>query len=231
MGPGCWRRGRLEGRQANRALWAGRLGARSAAGFMGACRWTRLQAPRPDRRPAEGIAGARRGGPAWRRLPVAAEVATIGTGYAAYSLVRLAIRASRHAALAHAAQLWTAERWLHMDAEPYLNHLAAAHAAVSELTGYYYGLLHFLATPLALAWLYLSRPAAFPRLRSALVITSTARTPTRSGTLAQPPSLPGKVPGHDSQRAASANALTSARSACRRSCVAYLGRRETTARR
>jgi hypothetical protein len=33
-----------------------------------------------------------------------------------------------------------------MDAEPYLNHLAAAHAAVSELTGYYYGLLHFLVT-------------------------------------------------------------------------------------
>ena len=84
---------------------------------------------------------------------MAAEVATIGTGYAAYSLVRLAIRASRHAALAHAAQLWTAKRWLHMDAEPCLNHLAAAHAAVSELTGYYYGLLHFLVTPLALAWL------------------------------------------------------------------------------
>jgi hypothetical protein len=78
MGPGCWRRGRLEGRQANRALWAGRLGARS--GFMGPA----LGPGCGHHGRTDGIAGARRGGPARRRLPVAAEVATIGTGYAAY---------------------------------------------------------------------------------------------------------------------------------------------------
>ena len=33
---------------------------------------------------------------------------------------------------------------------------------------------HFILTPLVLAWLYLRRPAAFPRLRSALVPATTA---------------------------------------------------------
>jgi hypothetical protein len=88
--------------------------------------------------------------------------------------VRLAIRAVRPTAFAHAAQLWTAEKRLRLDVEPYLNHLAAAHAGIAELTGYYYGLLHFLLTPLALALLYFRRPAAFPRLRSGLVLTTAA---------------------------------------------------------
>ena len=89
-------------------------------------------------------------------------------------LVRLAVRAGRHAALVHAAELWRAERWLHLDAEASLNHLAAAHPALAETAGYYYGLLHFIATPLVLAWLYLRRPPAFPRLRSALVLATSA---------------------------------------------------------
>jgi hypothetical protein len=107
-------------------------------------------------------------------LPAAAELATIGAGYAAYSLVRLAIRASRQAAFAHAAQLWRSERRLHLTAEPYLNHLAAAHSVFAEAAGYYYGLAHFLVTPLVLAWVYLRRSTEFPRLRSALVLATAA---------------------------------------------------------
>ena len=79
----------------------------------------------PGTGPAQPAPQARRGALAWRRLPAAAEVATIGTGYFAYSLVRLAIQAARPAAFAHAAQLWTAEKRLHLDVEPYLNHFAA----------------------------------------------------------------------------------------------------------
>ena len=59
-----------------------------------------------------------------------------------------------------------------MNAEPYLNHLTAAHLA--EAAGHYYGLFHFIVTPLVLAWLYLRRPAAFGRLRSALVLATAA---------------------------------------------------------
>jgi PAP2 superfamily protein len=109
---------------------------------------------------------------AWPRLPAAAEVGIIAVGYFGYALVRLAVKAGRPAAFAHAAQLWRAERWLHLDVEPSLNHLAAAHAALAEAAGYY-GLAHFLVTPLVLAWLWLRRPAAFGRLRSALVLATT----------------------------------------------------------
>jgi len=42
---------------------------------------------------------------AWPRLPAAAELAIVAAGYAGYALVRLAVRASRPAAIAHAAGL------------------------------------------------------------------------------------------------------------------------------
>jgi hypothetical protein len=111
---------------------------------------------------------------AWPRLPAAAEVAIVAAGYAGYALVRLAVRASHPAAVAHAAGLWRAERWLHLDIEPSLNHLAAARPVLAETAGYYYGLAHFIVTPLVLAWLWLRRPAAFGPLRSALVLATTA---------------------------------------------------------
>jgi hypothetical protein len=123
-------------------------------------------APRLGRRPRLSLA--------WPRLPVAAELAIIAVGYAGYALVRLAVTASQHSAFVHAAALWRVERWLHVDIEPPLNHLTAAHPLLAETVGYYYGLLHFIVTPLILAWLYWRRPAAFGRLRSALVMATTA---------------------------------------------------------
>ena len=44
---------------------------------------------------------------------------------------------------------------------------------LAESAGYYYGLLHFIVTALLLAWVCPRRPAAFPRLRSALVLATT----------------------------------------------------------
>lgn len=152
-----------------------------------------LEASRAGVRPVTAPAPARRAGLTWPRLPAAAELATIGAGYAAYSLVRLAIRASRPAAFAHAAELWRAERRLHLTAEPCLNHLAAVHSVLAEAAGYYYGLAHFLVTPLVLAWLYLRRPAAFPRLRSGLVLATAAANVVFWAWPAAPPrfSVPG----------------------------------------
>ena len=51
----------------------------------------RLKASPAGVRAVTAPAPARRAGLAWPRLPAAAELATIGAGYAAYSLVRLAI--------------------------------------------------------------------------------------------------------------------------------------------
>src|SRR5262249_22550966 len=71
-------------------------------------------------------AAAHRAGLAWPRLPAAAELATIGAGYGAYALVRLAIRAGRHAAFGHAAWLWRgaggAEPALHAPLQPHPTH-------------------------------------------------------------------------------------------------------------
>ncbi len=108
----------------------------------------------------------------WPRLNAPAELAIVAVGYFGYALVRLAVRAGHAAAYGQAAQLWEAERWLHVDIETSLNYLVRADPALAQLTGYYYGLLHFIVTPLTLAWLYLRRPAAYPRLRSALVLTT-----------------------------------------------------------
>ena len=120
----------------------------------------------PGRRPRASLA--------WPRLPVAIELAIIVVGYVGYALIRLAVRASQLSAFAHAAALWRLERWLRLDIEPPLNHMTAAHPLLAESVGYYYGLLHFIVTPLVLAWLYLRRPAAYGRLRSALVLATTA---------------------------------------------------------
>jgi len=136
--------------------------------------WARPGTARAGAALVPGPGRGRRVSLAWPRLPAAVEVATIAAGYAGYALVRLTVRASRRAAFAHAAGLWRVERWLHLDPEPSLNHLTAAHPALAETAGYYYGLAHFIITPLILAWLWLRRPAAFGRLRSALVLATTA---------------------------------------------------------
>jgi PAP2 superfamily len=138
------------------SAWARPRGARAGTGLV----------PGPVRN--------RRVSLAWPRLPAAAEVAIVAAGYAGYALVRLAVRASRPDAITHAAGLWRAERWLHVDIEPSLNHLAAARPVLAETAGYCYGLAHFIVTPLVLAWLWLRRPAAFGPLRSALVLATTA---------------------------------------------------------
>jgi hypothetical protein len=135
--------------------------------------WARPRPARAGTAPAPEPSRNHRVSLAWPRLPAAAEVAIVVVGYVGYALVRLAVRASRTAATAHAAWLWRTEQRLHLDIEPSLNHLAAAHRVLAETAGYYYGLLHFIATPLVLAWLYLLRPTAFPQLRSALVLSTT----------------------------------------------------------
>ena len=132
-------------------------------------------APAPDRRAGPGgRAGQspRRRWLTWRRLPVVLELVTLGAAYGAPSLVRIVLSTARAAAFGHAALLYRAEAGLGLNIEPGLNHLVAPHAAAALAVGYYYGLLHFILTPLTLAWLYLCRPRAFPGLRSALVLST-----------------------------------------------------------
>lgn len=108
----------------------------------------------------------------WRRLPILLELLTLGAAYGAPSLVRVVLTATRSVAFSHARALYQAETNLHLNVEPWLNHLVAPHDLAAVAVGYYYGTLHFILTPLTLAWLYWCRPRAFARLRSALVLST-----------------------------------------------------------
>jgi hypothetical protein len=108
----------------------------------------------------------------WRRLPILLELITLGLAYGAPSLVRVVLTTTRSVAFSHAMQLYRAETNLRLNVEPWLNHLVAPHDLAAVAVGYYYGTLHFILTPLTLAWLYWCRPRAFARLRSALVLST-----------------------------------------------------------
>ena len=97
-------------------------------------RAARLEAPRAGVRPVTVTAPVRRAGLAWPRPPTVAELATIGAGYLGYVLVPLAIHANRHAAFAHAAQPWQAQRRMHLRNEPWLTGLAAPRPAPAEVS-------------------------------------------------------------------------------------------------
>src|ERR1700743_1113640 len=108
----------------------------------------------------------------WRRLPILLELITLGVAYGARSLVRVALTTTKSVAFSHARQLYQVETNLHLNVEPWLNRLVAPHDLAAVAVGYYYGTLHFILTPLTLAWLYWCRPRAFARLRSALVLST-----------------------------------------------------------
>jgi hypothetical protein len=95
----------------------------------------RAEVSRAGARPVTATAAVHRAGLAWPRLPAAAELATIGAGYVAYALVRVAIHAGRDAAFGHAAQLWQAERRMQLTVEPWLNHVTTARPVFAEMTG------------------------------------------------------------------------------------------------
>src|SRR5260221_13297676 len=109
----------------------------------GATRWAARCRHRPAARSGPGLR-RRRVGLAWSRLPAAVEVAIIAAGYAGYALVRLAVRASRPAAIAHAAGLWRAGRGLHLGIQPSLNYPAAAPPGLPQTAGGYYRRAHFI---------------------------------------------------------------------------------------
>ena len=79
------------------------------------------------------------------------------------------VTGSRHSAVDRAKWLWSAEQNLNLDPEVWLNHLVAGRYGLVVLAGLYYGILHFLVTPVVLIWLRTHRPGGYAALRNALV--------------------------------------------------------------
>lgn len=129
-----------------------------------------------------------RGGPPWVRdfAPV------VGT-FALCPLVALVGRADRVAAIARGRDVADAEQALDAFAEPAIHAWAIAHGWIMTLAGTAYIVLHVPVLLGVLAWVYLARPASFPRLRTTFLA---AQTLTVAGWLLVP-TAPPRLLGED----------------------------------
>ena len=108
----------------------------------------------------------------WRRLPWGVEVISIGIGYALYSVIRVVAPHRFALSLDHASQLEDTEKSFGVFHELGFNEFLNRHADLGLLSAYYYATLHFVVTPLVLAWLWKRRSGVYGSLRSALVIAT-----------------------------------------------------------
>lgn len=131
----------------------------------------------------------------WRRLPWAVEVLSIGIGYAFYSIVRVMAPHRLQISYDHAAEVVNVEKAFGVFHELAVNTYLSAHNHLEVFSAYYYATLHFIITPLVLAWLWKRRPALYGHLRSALVIaTAVALVVYATWPLAPPRfAIPGAV--------------------------------------
>lgn len=109
---------------------------------------------------------------AWRRLPWGFEVLSIGVGYALYSVIRVLAPHRVQVSYSHAEQVQQAEQKLGMFHELTFNSFLTGHQDLGVLSAYYYATLHFIVTPVVLAWLWRRRAHVYAPLRSALVIAT-----------------------------------------------------------
>lgn len=131
----------------------------------------------------------------WRRLPWAVEVLSIGIGYVCYSLVRVLSPHHLQNSYQHAAEVVHLEKAFGLFHELGINQFLSGHHDLGIASAYYYASLHFIVTPLVLAWLWRRRSWVYGQLRSALVIaTAVALVVYATWPLAPPRfAIPGAV--------------------------------------
>jgi PAP2 superfamily len=116
----------------------------------------------------------RRSAGAWlgARHSLAGELAAVLALYAVYETTRGLVAGDRAAAVGHARTIASIERSLHVFQEA---HVQAAARAVPGLVGTLGGLyliLHLTVTGVCLLWFHRRRPAVYPAVRNALLLTS-----------------------------------------------------------
>ncbi|MFG2646711.1 bifunctional glycosyltransferase 87/phosphatase PAP2 family protein [Streptomyces sp. NPDC048436] len=115
--------------------------------------------------------------PFWRRVTtrpnLLLELLLIRVGYSAYQQARLAATGGtnsggRATAEHHGDQIYSIERFLHIDIEHWVNHAVVKVDWLEEFFNFYYTSFHFVVPLSVLAVLYLRRPADYRWARSAL---------------------------------------------------------------
>ena len=100
------------------------------------------------------------------------EILAMTTLFGIYKFGRLLRPGDVTVAYHNAVRVWDFERWVHLP-----NELAAQRAMltgrqVTEFGNFYYALVHFPATIGFLIWMYLRRPALYPAVRRAMILTT-----------------------------------------------------------
>jgi hypothetical protein len=116
----------------------------------------------------------RRQGVAWAPQAWWVEILTVLVGYGLYEIIQGLAPAHRTAAFHNAHQLIRFETWLHIDAEPSVNHFVNSYDWLASAAGYYYDSLHYLITPSVLLFIWFRRHNAYARWRSAIIAASIA---------------------------------------------------------
>jgi PAP2 superfamily protein len=126
--------------------------------------------PRADRRGFSGLLPRRL--LRWRRPVWWQEIAIIALGYWLYTLGRNAIPNQASIALRHGRSIEHLQHTLGLDWELSINHFVAANEWLAQVMDYYYATLHFIVTPVVMAWLFVRRSHLYRGARTALVTTT-----------------------------------------------------------
>src|SRR5512133_125426 len=111
---------------------------------------------------------------AWlaERHPVGVEAALVVGLYAVYETSRGLVAGGPGVALHHAQMIASLERSLHVFVEANVQHAARALPGLIGTLGLLYLTMHLAVTGTYLLWLHRRRPAAFPLVRTAVLIAS-----------------------------------------------------------
>lgn len=100
------------------------------------------------------------------------EIALLAGLWIVYSASRLVASDDLASARQRAVEILNLERLLHLDIEHWLNHALTPITEIAVPMSFWYASLHYLVTPLVLAFLFFRHRADYPRARNALVIGS-----------------------------------------------------------
>ncbi len=117
-------------------------------------------------------AAAHRRGWLSRRHSLPIELATILGLYAVYEATRGLVAGDAPVALRHAQEIVSLERSLHIFVEEPVQHAAQAVPGLMGTLGFAYLTLHLSVTAGLLLWLHRRRPAAFPFVRTTLLLAT-----------------------------------------------------------
>jgi hypothetical protein len=132
---------------------------------------------------------------AWPRLPWPVELLSIVLGYVFYSFIRVLAPDRVGASYQHAWAVESFEKQVGLFPELDLNSFLSQHDLLQYVASYYYASLHFVVTPIVLAWLWKRRARFYSGLRSSLVLASLAALVVYATYPVAPPrfALPGTV--------------------------------------